>query len=196
MSNPKASLSRRTLLGRMTAAVAAGSHELHAGVPSPTGAAEKRVFRLAVGNDHAGFPMKAPLLQTLRSWGHTVKDLGCYSSEPVDFPDIATLVCGEILGGRADRGIMICGTGAGAVIAGNKFRGIRAALCHDTFSAHQCVEHDDVNLLCMGAWIIGVKTAEEVLQAFLNARFSGEEEFRRRLRKVEEIEKLPPKAVR
>jgi len=114
----------------------------------------------------------------------------------VDFPDIARLICDEITSGRAERGIMICGTGVGATIAGNKFRGIRAALCHDTYSAHQCVEHDDVNLLCMGAWIVGPKLVEEILQAFLNARFSDNEDFRRRVRKLEEIEKLPPKPVR
>jgi len=160
------------------------------------GAVEKRGFRLVVGSDHAGFPLKAPVLTLLRSWGHTVKDVGCYSTDPVDFPDIAALVCAEIAGGRADRGIMVCGTGVGAAIAGNKFRGIRAALCHDSYSAHQCVEHDDVNLLCMGNWIIGVKIVEEVLQAFLNARFSTEEEFRRRVKKIEDIEKLVPKPAR
>ncbi len=194
MNHPKTTVTRRALLGGITAATV-GAQALQAGPVSPV-APEKRAFRLALGNDHAGFPMKAAVLEMLRSWGHTVKDFGCFSTEPVDFPDIAALVCAEIVSGRAERGVMICGTGAGATIAGNKFRGIRAALCHDTYSAHQCVEHDDVNLLCMGAWIIGVKTAEEVLKAYLNARFSKEEEFRRRVRKLEDIEKLVPKPGR
>jgi len=133
--------------------------------------------------------MKEPVIKLLRSWGHPVKDCGTFSADPVDFPDIAGQVTGEILAGRADRGIMVCGTGVGACIAGNKVRGIRAALCHDTFCAHQCVEHDDVNLLCMGAWIIGIKLAEEILKAYLNAEFSTSEEFRRRVRKLQEMEK-------
>jgi ribose 5-phosphate isomerase B len=147
-------------------------------------------MRLAIGSDHAGFPLKGPVIEMLRFWGHSVKDLGCFSTQPVDFPDIARQVCAEIRGGRADRGIMVCGTGIGAAIACNKIRGIRAALCHDTYSAHQCVEHDDVNVLCVGNWIIGIKVAEEILQAFLNAKFSTSEEFRRRVRKLEEMEKL------
>lgn len=144
---------------------------------------------LAIGSDHAGFPLKGPVIELLKSWGHGVKDCGCYSADPVDFPDIARLVCAEVKAGRAARGILVCGTGIGATIAGNKIRGIRAALCHDTYSAHQSVEHDDVNLLCMGAWIIGPKLAEEILRAFLGARFSTSEEFRRRVRKLEEMEK-------
>lgn len=144
---------------------------------------------LAIGCDHAGFPLKGPVIALLKSWGHTVKDCGTFSEDPVDFPDIAKKVCDEVLAGRALRGILVCGTGVGACIAGNKVRGIRAALCHDTYSAHQCVEHDDVNLLCMGAWIIGPKVAEEVLSAYLNAKFSTSEEFRRRVRKLGEMEK-------
>jgi ribose 5-phosphate isomerase B len=144
---------------------------------------------LAVGCDHAGFPLKGTVVAVLKSWGHSVKDCGTYSTDPVDFPDIAQKVCDEVLSGRAVRGILVCGTGVGACIAGNKVRGIRAALCHDTYSAHQCVEHDNVNLLCMGAWIIGPKMAEEVLQAYLNARFSSDEDFRRRVRKLGEMER-------
>jgi ribose 5-phosphate isomerase B len=149
-------------------------------------------LRLVIGSDHAGFPLKGPVIHLLRGWGHTVEDVGTHSAAPVDFPDIARKVCGEILSGRAQRGIMVCGTGVGAAIAGNKVRGIRAALCHDTFCAHQCVEHDDVNLLCMGAWIVGVKLAEEILQAFLKARFSSDDEFRRRVKKLEELERFRP----
>ena len=150
-------------------------------------------MKLAVGGDHAGFPLKGPVIQLLKTWGHSVKDCGCYTPDPVDFPDIAMKVCDEIRSGRAERGVMVCGTGVGASIAGNKFRGIRAALCYDTYSAHQCVEHDNVNLLCVGAWIIGIRTAEEVLRAFLGAKFSDNEDFRRRVRKLEEIEMLMPK---
>lgn len=149
-------------------------------------------LKLVLGSDHAGFSLKGPVLELLRSWGHTVNDVGTYSAAPVDFPDIARKVCGEILTGRVQRGIMVCGTGVGAAIAGNKIHGIRAALCHDTFCAHQCVEHDDVNLLCLGAWIIGVKLAEEVLRAYLSARFSTDEDFRRRVRKLEELESFRP----
>ena len=149
-------------------------------------------MKLVIGSDHAGFPLKGPIIELLRSWGHTVNDVGAYSTAPVDFPDIARKVCGEILTGRAQRGIMVCGTGVGAAIAGNKIKGIRAALCHDTFCAHQCVEHDDVNLLCVGAWIIGIKLAEEIVRAFLAARFSTDEEFRRRVKKLEELESFRP----
>lgn len=171
-------MERRSLLAGLGVAAA-----------SQSSAAAPAKMNLAVGGDHAGFPMKGPVIALLRSWGHTVKDLGTHSTDPVDFPDIAQKVCDEILSGRAKRGILVCGTGVGACIAGNKVRGIRAALCHDTYSAHQCVEHDDVNLLCMGAWIIGAKTMEEVLKAYLNAEFSTDEEFRRRVRKLGEMEK-------
>ncbi len=146
-------------------------------------------MKLAIGADHAGFPLKGPVITLLKSWGHTVKDCGTFTPEPVDFPDIAKKVCEEVLTGRAQRGIMVCGTGVGACIAANKVKGIRAALCHDTFSAHQSVEHDDVNVVCIGAWIIGQKLAEEILAAFLKARFSTNEEFRRRVRKLQEMEK-------
>ena len=170
-------MERRSLLAGLGAAAASQSSA------APT------KMSLAVGGDHAGFPMKGPVIALLGSWGHTVKDLGTHSTDPVDFPDIAAKVCDEIVSGRAKRGILVCGTGVGACIAGNKVRGIRAALCHDTYSAHQCVEHDDVNLLCMGAWIIGAKTMEEVLKAYLSAEFSTDEEFRRRVRKLGEMEK-------
>jgi ribose 5-phosphate isomerase B len=152
-------------------------------------AAPQQKMSLAVGCDHAGFPLKGQVIAMLKSWGHTARDCGTHSEEPVDFPDIAQRVCNEVHGGKAQRGILVCGTGVGACIAGNKVRGIRAALCHDTYSAHQCVEHDDVNLLCMGAWIIGPKMAEEVLRAYLGATFSTNEDFRRRVQKLNEMEK-------
>jgi ribose 5-phosphate isomerase B len=159
--------------------------------PSPA-TPRMQPMNLVVGSDHAGYPMKGPVIQLLQSWEHQVKDVGAYSPAPVDFPDIARKVCAEILSGRVQRGIMVCGTGVGASIAGNKIKGIRAALCHDTFCAHQSVEHDDVNLLCLGAWIIGIKLAEEILRSFLGARFSGDEDFRRRVKKLEELESFRP----
>ena len=145
-------------------------------------------MKLAVGGDHAGFPLKGPVIEFLRARGHEVEDFGTHSAEPVDFPDIARLVCDAVRGGAAERGILVCGTGVGACIAANKIPGIRAALCHDTHSAHQSVEHDDVNVVCVGAWIVGIRVVEEVLNAFLAAEFSTEEEFRRRVRKLAVLE--------
>jgi ribose 5-phosphate isomerase B len=145
-------------------------------------------MRLVVGGDHAGFPLKGPVVETLRSWGHDVTDVGTDSTDPVDFPDIAELVCETVRKGDAERGIMVCGTGVGAAIAANKFRGIRAALCHDVYSAHQSVEHDDVNVLCIGAQIVGDKLAFDLLRAFLEAEHSPNEEFRRRVAKLAELE--------
>lgn len=150
-------------------------------------------MKLVIGSDHAGFPLKGPLVKLLQSWNYTVKDVGSFNPDPVDFPDIALLLADEILSGRAERGIMVCGTGVGAGIACNKIQGIRAALCHDTYSAHQCVEHDNVNVLCIGAQIIGPSVAEEILNNFLNAKFSTEEEFRRRVRKLDQFDLVPPR---
>lgn len=146
-------------------------------------------MKLAVGGDHAGFPLKGPVLDLLRGWGHEAEDFGTHSEEPVDFPDIAHRVCEAIRSGRAERGILVCGTGVGAAIAGNKHPGIRAMVCHDTYSARQGVEHDDVNLLCLGAWLAGRKTVEEVLAVYLRARFSADEDFRRRVRKLHDLER-------
>ena len=145
-------------------------------------------MKLVIGGDHAGFPLKGSVVDFLRMQGHEVEDVGTHSAEPVDFPDIARLVCDRVRGGAAERAIMVCGTGVGACIAANKFPGIRAALCHDTFSAHQCVEHDDVNVLCIGAWIVGIRVAEEILRAFMAAEFSTAEEFRRRVNKLAVLE--------
>jgi ribose 5-phosphate isomerase B len=176
-------MARRHFLGGIAAAQLAASKAQGADV-------KPAKMKLAVGADHAGFPLKGPIVQLLRSWGHTVNDVGTYSSDPVDFPDIAKKVCGEVLAGRALRGIMVCGTGVGASIAANKVQGIRAALCHDTYCGHQCVEHDNVNVLCMGAWIVGPKVAEEILTVFLNARFnSTDADFQRRVRKLDDIGK-------
>ena len=176
------SVVRRRFLSGLAAAQLAASQARAAAGPVK--------WNLVVGCDHAGFPMKAPMVKTLQSWGHAVKDVGTYSTDPVDFPDIAQKLCREILSGRSQRGIMVCGTGVGAAIAVNKVRGMRAALCHDTFCAHQCVEHDDVNVLCLGAWVIGPKLAEEVIGAYLNARFASEDpDLVRRVRKLQEMEK-------
>ena len=132
--------------------------------------------------------MKGPVVDLLKSAGHEVTDFGAHSEEPVDFPDVAREVCNAIKIGNADRAIMVCGTGVGAAIACNKIPGIRAALCHDVYSAHQCVEHDNVNVLCLGAQIVGIMLVSDILDAFLNAEFSVNEEFRRRVHKLSEIE--------
>ncbi|HEX7584160.1 MAG TPA: RpiB/LacA/LacB family sugar-phosphate isomerase [Prolixibacteraceae bacterium] len=150
-------------------------------------------MKLVIGSDHAGFPLKGPLVKLLQLWNYSVNDVGSFTPEPVDFPDIALLLADEIISGRAERGIMVCGTGVGAAIACNKIQGIRAALCHDTFSAHQCVEHDNVNVLCVGAQIIGLSVAEEILNNFLNARFSTEEQFRRRVKKLDQFDMVLPR---
>jgi ribose 5-phosphate isomerase B len=149
-------------------------------------------MNLVIGSDHAGFPLKVPLIKVLQSWNYNVKDVGSFTPDPVDFPDIALLLADEIKSGRAERGIMVCGTGIGASIAGNKIQGIRAALCHDTYSAHQCVEHDNANVICIGAQIIGRSVAEEILSNFLNAKFSTEEQFRRRVQKLDQFDLVPP----
>lgn len=144
---------------------------------------------LAVGGDHAGFPLKGPLIDFLRSLGHSVEDCGSHDPAPVDFPDITRAVCELVRSGRAARGILVCGTGVGACIAANKIPGIRASVCHDIYSAHQSVEHDDVNVVCIGAQVIGRKVAEDCLRAFLSAQFSSEEQFRRRVEKLSELER-------
>lgn len=145
-------------------------------------------MKLVVGGDHAGYPLKGPVIAWLRAAGHTVQDLGTHSPDPIDFPDIAFAVCRAVRDGEAERGILVCGTGVGACIAANKIPGMRAALCHDSYSAHQCVEHDNVNMLCLGAQIVGIKLVEEILRAFLTAEFSMEEQFRRRVAKLAELE--------
>ena len=146
-------------------------------------------FTIAVGGDHAGFPLKGPVIEFLRGLGHEVEDCGSYNPEPVDFPDITRAVCERVRDGRAHRGILVCGTGVGACIAANKVPGIRASVCHDVSSAHQCVEHDDVNVAAIGAQVVGAKVAEDCLRAFLAAEFSTEEQFRRRVAKLAEMER-------
>jgi ribose 5-phosphate isomerase B len=145
-------------------------------------------MRVAVAADHGGFALKAFLVGVLRDAGEDVLDLGTNSSDPVDYPDYARAVGNAVLDGRAERGILICGSGAGAAIAANKMHGIRAALAHDTYTAHQMVEHDDANVCCLGARVIGPELAAEIVGVFLRARFSGEERHVRRLRKVAAME--------
>ena len=141
-------------------------------------------MKIVVGSDHAGFPMKAEVLAFLKESGHEVLDAGSFDPAPVDFPDIARKVAAAITTGEAERGLMVCGTGVGASIGANKMKGIRAAVCHDVHSAHQCVEHDDVNVMCIGAQIVGPWLARDLIAAYLGATFSTAEEFRRRVAKL------------
>ncbi len=141
-------------------------------------------MNLVVASDHAGFPLKARVIDELRKMGHQVTDLGTDSTSPVDYPDYARAVAQAVLEGRAERAVLICGSGAGACVAANKFRGIRAATCHDQFSARQCVEDDDVNVLCLGGRVIGLELAVDLVRDYVNARFSGAERHRRRLAKI------------
>ncbi|MDX2154268.1 MAG: ribose 5-phosphate isomerase B [Bryobacteraceae bacterium] len=144
---------------------------------------------IAIAADHAGLPLKQELVARLQSAGRTVADLGAHQLDPNDdYPDFAVAVAKAILEGRAERGILVCGSGVGVTIAANKFRGIRACLCHDTYSAHQGVEHDNMNVLVMGSRVIGPALAWDLVNAFLNAEFSGEDRHVRRLAKVQALE--------
>ena len=145
-------------------------------------------MRIAIGSDHAGFEMKATLAKFLRDSSHEVVDVGTYSTEPVDYPDYAEAVGKAVLEGRADRGVLICGSGVGASVAANKLRGIRAGLCHDTYSAHQGVEHDDMNVLVLGERVIGPMLAQDLVASYLKAKFTHEERHVRRLNKVKAME--------
>jgi ribose 5-phosphate isomerase B len=143
---------------------------------------------VAIGSDHAGFLLKQELARELAAGGHEVLDTGTYSEDPVDYPEYAEAVGRAIVEGRAARGVLICGSGVGASVAANKIRGIRAGLCHDCYSAHQGVEHDDMNVLVLGARVIGASLARELVRIFLQAQFSGLERHRRRLEKVKALE--------
>lgn len=145
-------------------------------------------MRVAVGADHAGYELKTVLAQYVAELGHLVFDLGTNSAAPVDYPDFAAAVGAAVVEGRADRGLVICGSGVGASVAANKIKGVRAGLCHDTYSAHQGVEHDDMNILVLGSRVIGVELARELVRAFLAANFTGEERHVRRLNKVKALE--------
>ncbi|MDX1600614.1 MAG: ribose 5-phosphate isomerase B [Anaerolineales bacterium] len=145
-------------------------------------------MKLALAADHAGYELKQDLIEYVQELGHEVQDLGTDSTQSVDYPDFAEKLGRAIQDGRAERGILVCGSGVGAAVAANKMKGVRAGLCHDTYSAHQSVEHDDVNVLALGARIIGIELAKELVEAFLAAEFSGEERHRRRLAKVAALE--------
>lgn len=146
-------------------------------------------MRVAVGADHGGFPLKKEIVELLRGAGHEPVDVGAHKLDPADdYPDFSHAVAQAILDGRADRGIILCGSGVGASIVANKFNGIRAGLCHDTYSAHQAVEHDDMNVLCLGARVVGPALAAELVRAFVGAKFSGEERHVRRLAKLRSFE--------
>jgi len=152
-------------------------------------AEESDLMRIVVGSDHAGFELKKRIVsRLLEAEDLEVVDVGSYDTEPVDYPDYAEAVGLAIREGRAERGILICGSGVGAAVAANKMPGIRAGVCHDTYSARQGVEHDDLNVLALGARVIGSELASELVSAFVHAAFSGEERHRRRLAKVQALE--------
>jgi RpiB/LacA/LacB family sugar-phosphate isomerase len=145
---------------------------------------------VAVASDHAGFSLKEEIVRFLKQEKVEVLDLGTHDTQPVDYPDVAKRIGSALIEGRAKKGILICGSGVGASVAANKLRGIRAGLCHDTYSAHQGVEHDDMNVLCLGARVVGPEVAKELAAAFLRAEFSGDERHVRRLNKVKDIEAM------
>lgn len=146
-------------------------------------------MRIAIGADHAGYELKNSVVEFVQSAGHAAYDLGTHSTDPVDYPDFARKVCEAMQQGKADLGILVCGSGVGASVAANKFFGIRAAICHDTYTAHQGREHDDVNVLCLGSRVIGEALAMDIVQVWLAASFSYAERHQRRLDKVLAIEK-------
>jgi ribose 5-phosphate isomerase B len=145
-------------------------------------------MKIAVAADHGGFPIKSRIITDLTGSGNEVIDLGTNSTDPVDYPDYARAVAEAVLAGRAERAILLCGSGAGACVAANKFRGIRAATCHDVFSAHQAVEDDDCNVMCLGARVVGPELALDLVRTYVRARFSGAERHRRRLEKIKAFE--------
>lgn len=146
-------------------------------------------MRIVIGADHGGFPLKVELVSLLEKLGHQVVDAGALAFDAADdYPDFALAVARTVASGKADRGIMVCGSGVGAAVAANKVKGVRASVCHDTYSAHQGVEHDDMNVLCLGARIVGGEVAKELVTAFLSAKFSGEARHKRRLQKVLDAE--------
>lgn len=153
-------------------------------------------MRLIVGADHAGFPLKGAIVDALGAWGHQVVDAGTDSTEPVDFPLVTRQVCDPLRAGDFDRGILICGSGIGACMAANKLPGIRAALCHDVYSAHQSVEHDNANVLCLGAQIVGERLALDLLRTYLAAEWSAEEPFTRRVAQLSELEQAAAEELR
>ncbi|HET6576497.1 MAG TPA: ribose 5-phosphate isomerase B [Fimbriiglobus sp.] len=151
-------------------------------------------MRVVIGADHAGYQLKEFLKRELESLGHEVEDVGTFEpGKPDDYPDFAAAVGVAIQAGRAERGILVCGSGVGASVAANKLPGIRAGLCHDTYSAHQGVEHDDMNVLVLGSRVIGTELARELVRSFLASKFSGEERHVRRVAKIKALEANPPR---
>ena len=148
-------------------------------------------MKVAVACDHGGFPLKEIVLESVRAAGHEPLDLGTFSPEPVDYPDVAVRIGQAILSGDAQRGVLLCGSGVGACIAANKIKGVYAGICHDTYSGHQGVEHDDMNVLCLGARVIGPELSREIVTAFLGAHFTGNDPGgERHARRVSKIRKL------
>jgi ribose 5-phosphate isomerase B len=147
-------------------------------------------MKVAIAGDHAGFQLKQFLLEQLQGDGKDVLDLGCVDERPSDYPDFAREIGAALTAGRAERGVLVCGSGVGASVAANKVKGIRAGLCHDVYSAHQGVEHDDMNVICLGARVVGTHLALEIVRAFLGASFSYDDRHVRRLHKVIDIERL------
>jgi RpiB/LacA/LacB family sugar-phosphate isomerase len=145
-------------------------------------------MKVVVGSDHAGYQLKMAMGEFLRSLGHEVLDVGAYDEKASDYPDFADKVGRAVLDGKSERGVLICGSGVGASVAANKLRGIRAGMCHDTYSAHQGVEHDDINILVLGSRVIGVALAQDLVKAFMGAKFTHEERHVRRLGKVKVME--------
>ncbi|HBE70164.1 MAG TPA: ribose 5-phosphate isomerase B [Planctomycetaceae bacterium] len=150
--------------------------------------ASEELRTLAIGGDHAGYNLKSIIVGELAAWGYTIKDCGPENDSPCDFPDFAEKVCSQVVSGQAQRGLLVCGSGVGVCVAANKFPGIRASICHDTYSARQGVEHDDMNVLCIGARIVGQSLATELVRSFLNATYSPETRHARRVEKILDIE--------
>ena len=146
-------------------------------------------MKIAVAFDHAGFPLKPMVVEAVEAAGHEVTDLGTWSTDPVDYPDTARLAADAVRSGKADRSVLVCGSGAGVAVAACKFPGIRAAVAHDTYTAHQCVEHDDCNVLCLGGRVIGPALASDIIRIYLAAQFTGEDRHKRRLAKIVGIER-------
>jgi ribose 5-phosphate isomerase B len=153
-------------------------------------------MRIVVGADHAGFSLKNIAIRALEAWGYDVEDAGTYDTTPVDFPIITRELCDPLRSGEYERGILICGTGVGASMAANKIPGIRAALCHDAYSAHQCVEHDNANVLCLGAQIVGDRLALDLIMTFLKAEWSTDAPFRRRVSQLTDLEQAAADELR
>ena len=146
-------------------------------------------MKVACAFDHAGFPLKSLVLETVEAAGHEVVDLGTWSTDPVDYPDTARSAAEAVRSGEADRAVLVCGSGAGVAVAACKFPGIRAAVAHDTYTAHQCVEHDAVNVVCLGGRVVGAALAGDIINAYLAAEFTGEDRHKRRLAKIDGIER-------